>query len=440
MVDSPGHHQTSDLKDSSKATLQALFDLGGQAVGLDNIAEQREVTKQALTDPIQELKEEGLITVDQSSKPYIYKLTGDGYREVDSTPYGTGQVDSSSSRESGKSNRRLHALTVIAKVVGGDVVPEKWMGRMREEERVNFTKRQGENNSAVWTNRFFIRLHKDSATIQLREGVNYDADSDVEAFLEFHSDLQELLQWIQRATGVEMKEDLVDLRRCELAFEDHHLAVLVKKIPHLDLSDFKVEDEEIGREVAKLDDSFGPELETMSPEQAEAVGHVVNDEMEQYALRPTAVRKRHRFENEMDLQEVNPQEAVHTIRQASGMQEQLQSTEAEVEEVSEEVEVMREKQEQLLELKSKERDTRDALIELVRSNQNVIHELKEELQESGQREYDSPVQEIFMETWEDPDYSRPWFQDGYLKAWNISGDGEPECEIILRPETVERLK
>jgi DNA-binding MarR family transcriptional regulator len=70
-----------------------------------------------------------------------------------------------------------------------------------------------------------------------------------------------------------------------------------------------------------------------------------------------------------------------------------------------------------------------------------LEEIKNGLQEESSS-YDDPVQEIFMETWKDPDYNRPFFRDAadggeHLCAFKSDGS---DFEIILKSETVERLR
>lgn len=389
---------TIDLHKSHVETLDSLRRLGGKTLGLSQLADMREVSEKSVSNSLKVLEDEGFVDVDRSQKPYIFTLTGDGFRLFVEGGYGRGSVQKLGSK--GGVVRRLHGLVVVVDF-RGEILPAELRGKLESSKRVNHSRYDSEATSFVWTNKFFLRLHKESLTVQVREGVNFKGENIVEVFKEFQDELEDLLYWISRVSGLDVDVSRYDLRRCELAFEDHYLAELVEKIPDLDLSDFVVRDEDIEKDVLKLDSSFGKELEALSPERAEEIGRTVESEMIQLSNRGDAVRRRHRFENCLSERDVDPERLVDVPEQVDDLD-------------------------------------RAVRVLLSRALDENNHQNVDDENGSRRESYENPVQELFMRYWRDDDYNRPFFHkdSGGLMVFKKDGSG---CEKILSGEEVERL-
>ena len=391
----------SDLHKSHLDSLDCIRKMGGKCVGLSNLADMREVSEKAVSKSLKVLQSEGLVSVDDSQKPHIYSLTGDGFRVLLDGGYGGGSVQKLGSKgESGQGSvvRRLHGLLVRVRVQSGEVLPAELRGRLKSSRRVSHSRVESESQSFVWTNRFFLRLHKNSVTVQVREGVNFKGENIVEVFRNFQEELEDLLYWVNRVSDVYLDVDEYDLRRCELAFEDHYLAELVESIDDLSLSDFVVRDDDIGKDVLEMDSSFGKELEALSGERAEEVGRTVESEMRQLALNQDAVRSRHEFESELSDKGVDAERVVETPERVDDL----------------------------------ERATR---VLLARS----LDENHQSSDDKNSESYDNPVQELFMRYWRDDDYNKPFFHkdSGGLMVFRSDGSG---CKKLLSGEEVEKLR
>lgn len=393
------HNKDINLHESHLKTLESLKGLGGKSVGLKILADQRDVSERAVSNSLRVLEDKGFVDVDDSQKPHIYSLTGDGFRMILEGGGGSGSVQKLGSK--GGIVRRLHGVHVVVDVQGGEILPGELMGQLKSSRRVEHSRVESEAKSFVWTNKFFLILNKESISVQNREGVNFRGENIVEVYKEFLDEVEDLVFWINRVSDVSLNISHFDLRRCELAFEDHYLAELVEKIPDLDLSDFVVRDEDIDKDVLKLDSSFGKELEALSPERAEEIGRTVESEMIQLSNHRDAVKRRHRFENCLSERDVNPERVVDVPEQVDDL----------------------------------DRAVRVLLSRAL--DENIIED--EDGEDARRREsYENPVQELFMRYWRDDDYNRPFFHkdSGGLMVFRKDGSG---CEKILSGEEVERL-
>lgn len=395
------NHNHVNLHESHLETLDSLRKLGGKSVGLSQLADLREVSEKTVSKSLKTLESEGFVTIDDTQKPHIYSLTGDGFRLFSEGGYGAGSVQKLGSKvESGSGSvvRRLHGLVVKVEVQGGEILPSELRGILQSSDRVHHSRVESSSQSFVWTNKFFLRLHKESVTVQVREGVNFSGDNVVEVFDEFHNELEDLLHWVNRVSPVTLDIDRYDLRRCEMAFEDHYLAELIEKVDELSLSDFVVHDDDIDKDVLEMDSSFGKELEALSGARAEEVADSVESEMRQIALNRDAVQRRHEFERELSDKQVDAERVVETPERVDDL----------------------------------ERATRVLLA-------RALNENHENGDDDNAESYENPVQELFMRYWQDDDFNRPFFHkdSGGLMVFRSDGSG---CKKILSGEEVEKLQ
>lgn len=386
-----------DLDESHLETLDSLRKLGGKSAGLSHIADLREVSESQVSKSLKVLESEGFVSIDSTQKPHIYSLTGDGFRLFSEGGDGAGSVQKLGSK-GGSITRRLHGLLVRVRVQSGEVLPSELRGILQSSSRVHHSRVESSSQSFVWTNKFFLILNKESISVQVREGVNFKGENIVEVFEEFHNEIEDLLHWINRVSSVTLDVDRYDLRRCELAFEDHYLAELVEKVDELSLSDFVVHDDDIEKDVLEMDSSFGKELEALSGERAEEVADSVESEMRQIALNRDAVQRRHEFERELSDKQVSPERVVKTPERVDDL----------------------------------ERATRVLLA-------RALNENHENGDDENRESYENPVQELFMRYWQDDDFNRPFFHkdSGGLMVFRSDGSG---CKKILSGNEVEKLQ
>jgi len=454
-----------NLTSAQEDCLEILWNNGGQIVTAQKLADFRDVSDKAARRLLKRIPSE-LINIKEDPQGNIYSFSDTGrtlaQEMFQASPYGGGNVPTDVPEGSKGDKKRLHAFTVQASVQGQGRMPDKWMGALQEKVRQDFQENGDSGDRAILKDEYndfivaediwVIRFHKDSVTFQLREGSSIYGGSSSEVLRKAHSQAREIGSWVESValpSEGSLQLERFQIQRSELAFEQHPLAELADDLPGVPLSRFEVVDRDIGKTVLEMDASPGkPELESKSGEQAERVAQNVEREMETYANHPEALKFRHSFEREASVQDINAQQAVHSIRQVNDVKEQMGTTVEKVSQVDEKVSEMRQQQEKLKQITEEQEKTRDALIELVRSNQGVaqqnqeiIQELKDEISQDGQS-YDDPVQEIFMEYWKDPEWNRPFFRDA-------SGGGEHLCcfksdgsdfEIVLKASTVEKLR
>jgi len=432
--------QASQLSEKRLEVLHHLKTHDGEILKVTKLANLRVEGEPSKSDIeatrrlVKRMDDDGLVNYESSYSGSKVSLTTNGFEEYQKTPYPPGNVGAD---VGGRDLKRLHGFVVTARIMSE--TPDDWIGVLQEKEELTVLK-DGDNDSILARDKWVIRLHKDSLTLQLREGSSISANDSAAVFRKAHSQAQNVGAWLEGAADIRIQLKRFKITNAELGFEGHPLAELAGDLPGVPLDRFSVMDEDLQKEALGIDGSPAEheELEPKS-ERTESIAQTIENEMQQYVKRPEAIEKRHNLENEMMVQEISAQEVVHGARQAQTVAGNMQETITEVKQVQEEVSDMKQ-------MVKEQEKTRKALIELVRSNQNVIHELKEEVvqeePESSGHDYDDPVQEIFMNIWEDSDYNRPFFRDAadggeHLCAFKSDGS---DFEIILKSETVQRLK
>lgn len=425
--------QVSQISEKRLEVLHHLKTHEGEVLNLSKLTNLRvegepsKSDKEATRRLVKRMDEDGLVNYESSYSGSKVSLTTTGFEEIQNAPYPQGNVGAD---VGGRDLKRLHGFVVTARIMSE--TPDDWIGVLQEKEELTVLK-DGDNDSILARDKWVIRLHKDSLTLQLREGCSISANDSAAVFRKAHAQAQNVGAWLEGAAGIRIQLKRFKITNAELGFEGHPLAELAGDLPEVPLDRFSVMDEDLQKEALGIDGSPAEheELEPKS-ERTESIAQTIENEMQQYVKRPEAIEKRHNLENEMMVQDVSAQETVHAVRQ-------MGSTITQVKQVQEDISDMKQ-------MVKQQEKTRNALIELVRSNQNVIHELKDEVVQEEEQEsssnYEDPVQEIFMETWNDPEYNRPFFRDAadggeHLCAFKSDGS---DFEIILRSETIERLR
>lgn len=434
-LDAPFYDLISDLGEARIETLKIIEENGGQIIGTSRIADKRNTSKQAASQLLDKMRVEsenhegeGLVTIEKFQSGNRITLTSVGRKVAENTPYGEGSLDTSLDSNLSELNfNRLHGITIDVGVKNSDRVPSEWWGKLQSFEDVDVLENQ-ENDYIVARDKWVFRCHKNSVTMQLRQGCTFESNSSADSFSEFHQSLTRAVDWLSNAVGVPFRVEHCDIKRAECAFEEDHQALLADAVPGLSLQDITVHDKDIGQDVIEFDKSKAvPERETLSGVRSEEVARNLERENRQLALNSQAIEFRHGFESEASIQELNPVQAVQSIKQVESNQESI--------------EYVRSRQDKLLSLKSEERERVDAIEKLVRSNQELLERVVQRLEETEESSsFDDPVQKIFMETWQSEEYSRPWFDHGHLKAWKTEDSGKTVCETILDKETVKRLQ
>ncbi len=425
--------QVSKISEKRLEVLHHLKTHEGEVLNLSKLTNLRvegepsKSDKEATRRLVKRMDDDGLVNYESSYSGSKVSLTTTGFEEIQNAPYPQGNVGAD---VGGRDLKRLHGFVVTARIMSE--TPDDWIGVLQEKEELTVLK-DGDNDSILARDKWVIRLHKNSLTLQLREGCSISANDSAAVFRKAHTQAQNVGAWLEGAAGIRIQLKRFKITNAELGFEGHPLAELAGDLPGVPLDRFSVMDEDLQKEALGIDGSPAEheELEPKS-ERTESIAQTIENEMQQYVKRPEAIEKRHNLENEMMVQDVSAQETVHAVRQ-------MGSTITQVKQVQEDVSDMKQ-------MIKQQEQTRNALIELVRSNQNVIHELKDEVvqeeEEESSSNYEDPVQEIFMEVWDDPEYNRPFFRDAadggeHLCAFKSDGS---DFEIILRSETIERLR
>jgi len=386
---------------------------------------------------VKRMDEDGLVNYEGSYSGSKVSLTSTGLEEYQNSPYPQGNVGAD---VGGSGLKRLHGFVVECRIMSN--APDDWLGAMQEKEELTVLDDR-ENQTILAKDIWVIRLHKDSFTLQLREGCSISSNNSASVFRKAHAQAQSVGAWLEGAADVRVQLKRFKITNAELGFEGHPLAELAGDLPGVPLDRFSVMDEDLQKEALGIDGSPAEheELEPKS-ERTESIAQTIENEMQQYVKRPEAIEKRHNLENEMMVQNISGQEVVHGARQGLQVKEQMQETITEVKQVREDVSEMKS-------VIQDNKKTREALHEQVRAtnqlaqrNQELIENKVVQEEQESSSSYDDPVQEIFMETWEDPEYNRPFFRDAadggeHLCAFKSDGS---DFEIILRSETIERLR
>ena len=417
--------QVSDLSDAQHDVLELLYRNNGMIDGYSKVAKERETARSSAKELVEGMAEDpALVNLKPSKNATRIEFTDLGKQVVEKAPYGGGKPNTQPNTES---LERLHGFVVQARVMTD--VPEDWMGVLQEHDELTFLKRH-EGDWIAARNRWVIRMHKDSVTLQLREGCSISGDSSAEVFRKAHSQARDVGSWLEVAAGISVQLKHFVVTRAELGFEGHPLAVLADKLEDIPLSRFKVIDEDLQKEVLGMDKSPGiPELESKSGEQSERIAQSIEAEMEQHAHRPEAVQRRHSVENEMLVQGVSGQELVHGARQGLEVGEQVRETASQVNRVREELSDMRE-------VIQDNKRTREALHEQVRAINNLAQTNQKRLESQRQAQKEEEVdivEKTVRDVINDEEFSRPGLQYGHLMAWR---DGE--CVKILDKSVVEK--
>lgn len=329
---------------------------------------------------VKRMDEDGLVNYESSYSGSTISLTTTGKDEIENTPYPPGNVGGNV----GGDLERFHGFVVEARILSD--TPSDWMGVMQEKEEIEVIDDR-DSQTTVAKDIWNIRLHKDFLTLQLREGCSISGKDSADVFQRAHSQAQSVCSWLEGAAGIRVQVEHFRVKNAELGFEGHPLAELAGDLPGVPLDRFSIEDPDLRTQVLTIDGSPGwtDELEAQS-EMTEEISQNIESEMMQLTRRDS-IRARHSWENELVTQDISGQEAVHILRKSKGMQDQLHSTVTQVEGLEDKVENMDQTQtmiaqnlQELQQSRKQEKDTRDALMELVRSNQNVIQQNNERME------------------------------------------------------------
>lgn len=365
---------TINLTDNQEQVLTHLYEHGGQAVGYENAVPEASSRSQAY-QLVQRIDDRLLDIEDHPNGSKIILTDAGRQLAEDATPQGRGSINTEEEME------RLHGLVVQVSIQGGEFLPEEWMAKLQERDEVDFVK-SDDNDFIMYRDIWVHRFHKDSITLQLRDGCSIQAGSSEDAFQHLWQKIKEAGEWVEKVIDRPLNYSRVRLGNAELAFEQHHLAMLADGLPGLKISNISVADQYLEKDVVAMDKSPGfPELETMSGERAEEIGQTIEEELRQYVKHKDAVDFRHHFEREAQLQDMGAIQAVHNIRKVSTVQEQLQETITEVDSVESQVQDMRQQTQKLDQYIDELQQTRHQERELCRTNAQAVLEHEEEIEE-----------------------------------------------------------
>jgi len=402
------NNQVSKVSPKRLQVLQILWDNGGEIIGVGKVeGEPTNSDVEATRGLLKRMDDDGLVKYESSYSGSKISFRDTGRDMIKDTPYGGGNVGAHVGSSTEGIGKRLHGFMVQASLTNTRKIPKDWLGVIQEKEKTTFIEnpsggsdddrailKDDYNDFIIARDTWIIRFHKDGVTLQLRDGCSIYGKSYADAVQKGKDQADEILGWVSGLFDFSPEfQPRYVLNRAEMAYEKHPLAQLAQDLPGIPLSRFEVIDEDIGKEALTIDASPGfEELEAKAGEVIEGTTQRIEREMNTYVNHGQAMDFRHGFEREAVLQDIGPQEAAHTLRQAKGVQDQLQSTVTQVDTLEEEVEGMNATQQmiaqnlqELQQNRQEEKDTRDALIELVRSNQNVVQQNNQTLQSNQER-------------------------------------------------------
>jgi len=433
-------YELEKLSDAKHEVLKILWDSNGLVKGYSRIADERDTARSSAKQLVEGMSEPdekndlgALVDIEDTKNSKIITLTDTGRKVAEKAPYTSEKPNRSPNRpvseELEKSGlKRLHAFMGKFRIMSD--VPNRWLNVIQEKDNLDFRKKN-DDDTIVVRDSWVVRFHKDSLTVQLKEGCSISGSCSSELFRKAHSDAQSVAGWAADVAGVSVQLSHFNVSRNELGFEGHPLAELAGELDDVPLDRFRVVDPELESEALWIDGSpaVRDELEAGGAD-CESVADTVEKEMRQYVLRPEAVEKRHSFENELLVQGVSGQEAVHGLRKVSSVSESVQNNTTKLKQVQEEVSEVK----QVL---KDNKDTREAVHEQVRAvnelaqrNQELIE--SEVVQEESSRDV---VEETIEDLLDDDRFSSPGLQYGHLMAWNVE---EQECRKILDKSVVRK--
>lgn len=376
--------KASQVNEKRWEILNELKSWEGEIVGVSKLADLLDRDSEATRRLVKRMHDDGLVNYESSYSGSRITLTSDGKKIEENAPYPRGNVGGDVGAEELK---RLHGFTVEARIMSD--CPSEWVGVLQGYDELSILKDEG-NDTIAARDKWVIRLHKESVTFQLREGCSLSANTAEQVFREAYSQVQHVGAWLEGAAGVRLQMERFKITHAELGFEGHPLAELAGDLPGVPLDRFSVVDPDLQKEALGIDGSPAEheELEPKS-ERTEGIAQTIEDEMQQYVERPDAVSKRHGFENELSLQEVSPQKAVHNIRKVSDVEEVAREAKSDAEENKDELRSAGEALNRIQDNREAEKDTRDAFMEQVRSINNLAQSnqrVLEKIQEGRERD------------------------------------------------------
>lgn len=446
--------QVSDLSQQRHEILEILGSFEGEVIDLSRIVEKRDAGREATRRLLKRMHEDGLVNFETSYQGSRVTLTDTGASMLEQPPYPGGNVGGD------VGSIRLHGLMIEGRIQNSFSLPENWIGVLQEREDVEF-KKINDNDWMKVRDLWVARFHKDSITFQLRDGCSIYAESRAEALRKAHRKADSIVSWVEDILpGNVSIQPRYHIRRQEIAYEHHHLAELADELTDIPLDRFQITDKDLMELALELDASPGfPEKEAEG-KNAEEVAQRIENEMEEFVNHPEALEFRHHFEREASVQGMDGQEAVHRLRKVEEMDNKVDNALESISKLSEGVNEMAQVveqnqasgsgqiQQQVMEMKSTQEQLREKIesnTEIQESNNAALSHLSQQLEKINQsiqeqsRGYDDPVQEIFMEVRDDPEFRDPFFhaQGGHLMAFRKDGSG---CETFLKKREIDRLR
>lgn len=385
--------QLPEVSSAQAEALEVLWNNGGKIVTPRKVAEARDVSNSAANKLLKRMEPE-LVSIEKDPQGSIIEFTDTG-RSISEemfkpSPYGRGNVQTNVQTGSKEGGKRLHGFTVQARIMNSRSLPRDWMGSLQEKEELTWLK--AENNDFIAAkDTWVIRFHKDAVTFQLRDGCSIRGTSSSEVVRKAHSKADDIASWVEDRVlpGDASLQCRYFINRAELAFEHHPLAELADDLPGVPLSRFKVIDPDLQEQVLHMDASPGfPELETDSGEQFEKVAQAIEGEMNQYAMEPEAVEKRHDFESSLQEEGMEGGQAVQQLQKVDVIQEQMGTAVTKAESIEEDLSSMEQviksqvqTTRELQQTREEEKKTRDLMMESIRATNNLAQKNQELLQE-----------------------------------------------------------
>jgi len=357
---------------------------------INDLADSLDVSDSAVSQRVSKLQEKGLLKKEShengGSRVSIYLTEGGKDRLIG----GTESLERLKSvncertvRDSYDQDRYfIHNFRASTELRNRKMLDSSWIERAREHDEIEYKYVSEFDHHHLVTDNWLYRITQENVTIRVRHEIT---GSDVRTIKD---------QMMDRAReGIEFIEDALPLNLSgnphEIRVESQHIGVIGHHLArhiddHLekDVTDFRVRDDD-GELLIWIDRSDGRlEMEAGN------------------GGRPSG--KRETAEDDMAFLE----EWSYKLRENKGRARSLFS----------------------------DIDDLDRAVRVL-----LARELKEDRESSDNTEYDSPVQELFMEYWRDSEYNRPFFhsQSGGLMVFRSDGSG---CEKILSGDAVRRLK
>lgn len=392
------------------------------------------------------LQEKGWVEIEDTGWQKIVRLTDQGTDKVLKNNGGT-TSPSGVDKIVDKNPRFIHRFEVGFEIQNAEQLPDSWKERVMEEADEQYNYVDEFERYSLQVDKWRFRLTGNFIYVKLKNeirGENYREVKD--------RAIEQAKKGAEYFQNLDSMPIVLSDSPCNWRIAEQHIGssgdnLVHAFVKHIDeetdqnVSNWRVygDEGEDDRELLIWADKSSGELHeesgnggnpSGSRERAEDVQAFTEEITEAMVSRPSQTREI--FYN-----------GAERIDKVENQVQQVQKIAGKIQENVTEVKQVRNQVSEMREVIQEQEKTRDALIELVRSNQNVIREQKriierqedrlENIEESVQEESSDLVEETIRDVLSDDGFSSPGLQYGHLMAWDVE---RQECRKILDKSVV----